>query len=102
MCKGVNREGDTILHADFPQQLGHMGLHGTLPNSEWRPDFLVGVARDQQFQDFLLPHGKARAAAGKSTNWSRTYAINQLGKYMPGDPYRTLAHDSDSLRKFGR
>src|SRR5580704_5585862 len=66
---GVNGESDAILHADLPQQLGHMGFHGALPNSEGRPNFLVGAARDQQFQDLLLPVGKAGAAGGRHTTW---------------------------------
>ena len=61
----MNRERDTILHADFPQQLGYMSFHRTLFNAEGRPDFLVGAARDQQLQDFLLPIGKGDAAGGE-------------------------------------
>src|SRR5713101_5496771 len=102
VCKGVNRERYTILHADFPQQLGHMGFHCALPDAEGRPDFLVRSARHQQFQDFLLPVGKAGAAGGKHTTWRGTYAFNEHAKHMPGRPYRTLAHDSHSLHKFGR
>src|SRR6266852_3656321 len=79
-----------------------MRFHCTLPNTEGRPDFLVGAARDQQFQDLLLPVGKGGAADGENMSRSGTYAFNELGKHMPGRPYRTLAHDSDSLHKFGR
>src|SRR6266851_3728025 len=79
-----------------------MGFHCTLPNAEGRPDFLVGAAHHQQFQDFLLPVGKAGATGGESTSRSGTYAFNEHRKHMPGCPYRTLAHDSDSLYKFGR
>src|ERR1700694_6000120 len=79
-----------------------MGFHCALPNGERRTDFLVGAARDQQFQDFLLPVGKAGAAGGKHTTWRGTYAFNEHGKHMPGCPYPTLIHDSDSLHKFGR
>src|SRR5260370_23998660 len=79
-----------------------MRFHCTLPNAEGRPDFLVGAARDQQFQDLLLPVGKAGAAGGKHTTWRGTYAFNEHGEHMPGCPYRTLAHNSDSLHKFGK
>jgi hypothetical protein len=41
----VNRECDTILDADLPQQLGYVGFHCALPNAKGRPDFLVGAAR---------------------------------------------------------
>src|SRR6266478_5126517 len=102
VCKGVNRERDAILHADFPHQLGHMGFHCTLANAEGRPDFLVGPARDQQFQYFLLLVGKGGAAGRESNSRSGTYAFNEHGKDMPWCPYRTLAHDSNSLHKFGR
>ena len=102
MRNGMYRESDTILHADLPQQLSYVGFHRALFNPEGRPDFLVGAARDQQFQDFLLPVGKGGAAGGESRSRSGTYAFNEHGKHMPGCPYRTLAHDSDSLHKFGR
>src|SRR6266478_3667568 len=78
VCKGVNRERDAILHADFPQQLGHMGFHCTLANAEGRPDFLFGPARDQQFQYFLLPVGKGGAAGRESNSRSGTYAFNDF------------------------
>jgi hypothetical protein len=58
--------------------------------------------RNQHLENFLLPVGKAGAAGGEHTIWSGTYAFNEHGKHMPGCPYRTLAHDSDSLQKFGR
>ena len=34
MCQGVNRELDTILHADLSQELGYVGFHRPLLNAE--------------------------------------------------------------------
>src|SRR6478609_2005161 len=69
MGDGVHRKCDSILYPNFAHQFRYMRLHSALLDPESGPDFLVGTARNQHFQHFLLAVGECHAASGKNSAW---------------------------------
>ena len=62
MRDGVHRERDAVLHSNLAHELGYMGLHGALFDTQHRADLLVRAAHHQQFEHFLLAIGKRNPA----------------------------------------
>jgi competence protein ComEC len=58
LAQGVHDQPDPIAHAEFLEDVGEMGLHGTLADRKRGADLLVLVAGRHQAHDLQLPLGE--------------------------------------------
>src|SRR5205814_2346339 len=77
MSDCVNGERNPVLHTNFAHQLGDVGLHRTLFDSEDGADFLIGSAGYQELQNFFLTIGECDAPGGKDASGRRGHAIDE-------------------------
>src|SRR5437879_12147378 len=91
------RKRNPVLHTYFTHQLGHMGFHRALLDSERGADFLVGAPGDQHFQNFFFAVGESDAARGEDPSRRGADPLNEYRQHMTRSPHRALIHHADSL-----